>query len=134
MKSLVITLMVLALVGCQANPMKDKPLAINSSFHKVLNLTSGQHIVVDVPQYEAASIGSYSVCLYGVAEPNFPFDNFTTGLIQPRDGVVIAVDIIEQSNSQAVIQVTIQSVGSGGYRQKDRYRIYGNNLNFIKST
>ncbi|WP_133408520.1 PliI family lysozyme inhibitor of I-type lysozyme [Parashewanella tropica] len=131
MKYVMSLVVLFSLMGCQANSVSQNTnQPTNQAFYKIISLDSGQHIVVSVPKQEPESIGSYSVRLYGISEPAFPFDNFISGMIQERDGSIVAVDVIKQSKTQTIVQIIMQSAGSGGYLQKAHYLIKGRTLTF----
>ncbi|QLG88874.1 hypothetical protein HQ393_11870 [Chitinibacter bivalviorum] len=76
--------------------------------HSVLQVAEGEN--------EPRSIGSYSIRLYGGHNPDFPLDDFITGLIVAREGVVERVFNID-GNGDGIgeVVVVIRSAGSGGY-------------------
>jgi hypothetical protein len=81
-----------------------------------LKLPSGQTAVVAEGDFEARSIGSFSVRLYKAAPPEDETTFFTAGLILARDGVIEKVLLADiDSDRQPEIVVVVRSVGTGGY-------------------
>ena len=81
-----------------------------------LSLPSGQTVVVSEGEFEARSIGSFSVRLYQAAAPENEAKFFTSGLVSARDGVVEKVMLVDINGDQlAEIIVVVRSVGTGSY-------------------
>jgi PliI/PliC-like inhibitor of I-type lysozyme len=81
-----------------------------------LTLPTGQTVVVAEGDFEARSIGSFSVRLYEAAPTSDETTFFTSGLIHFRDGVlekVLLADI--DGDHQPEIVVIVRSVGTGDY-------------------
>lgn len=85
-------------------------------FVKKLKLPTGETIVVAESDFEARSIGSFSVRLYEAAKIPDETTFFSSGLVRPRDGVVekIMLADIDGDEEQEII-VVVRSVGTGGY-------------------
>jgi Periplasmic lysozyme inhibitor of I-type lysozyme len=91
-------------------------------------------VVVAEGQLEPRSIGSYSLTIYGGANPRFPTDDFVTGLVRSRDGTVedlIFSDVDGDGTSDIV--VIMRSAGTGGYRSADAFRLQGTTLSLVES-
>jgi hypothetical protein len=85
-------------------------------FVSKLSLPSGQTVVVSEGEFEARSIGSYSVRLYRSAAPENETTFFTSGLVSARDGVVEKVMLVDINGDElAEIIVVVRSVGTGSY-------------------
>ena len=81
-----------------------------------LSLPSGQTVVVSEGEFEARSIGSFSVRLYQAAAPENETTFFTSGLVSARDGVVEKVMLVDINGDQlAEVIVIVRSVGTGSY-------------------
>lgn len=84
--------------------------------------------------HEPRSIGSYSLRLYGGANPNAPYDDFIAGVIRPRDGMLEAVWLADVDGDGALdVVVVLRSVGTGGYLAADAFRLEGGALAHIGS-
>jgi len=100
-------------------------------FVQKLALPSGQTAVVAEGDFEARSIGSYSIRLYSKqptqADKGVTF--FSSGLIRPRDGTIekIFLAVLRDGVPPSLI-VTIRSVGSGAYLSADAFSIEENNV------
>jgi hypothetical protein len=91
-------------------------------FVSKLTLPTGQTVVVAEGDYEARSIGSFSVRLYEAASAPDETTFFISGLIHPRDGVLekaILADL--DDDQQPEIIVISRSVGTGGYISAYRF-------------
>lgn len=77
-------------------------------------LTPELIVVANEVSWEPRSIGSVSLRLYQVANPNYPFDQFVTGTIVARDGTIVALEAVTLEQSPGMVLIT-QSAGSGGY-------------------
>ena len=81
-----------------------------------LALPTGETAVVAEGDFEARSLGSFSVRLYGAAEVQDETTFFTSGLIRSRAGVVekaILADVDDDQRQEIV--VIVRSVGTGSY-------------------
>lgn len=95
---------------------------------------NGNVIQVAEGDNEPRSIGSYAIRLYGGANPDFPLDDFITGLIYPRNGTVervVNTDLNGDGVSEVV--VIIRSAGSGGYLSADAFSWQNKTLKRIHS-
>ena len=92
------------------------PAAASGRFVTKLSLPSGQTVLVSEGEFEARSIGSFSVRLYQAAAPENETTFFTSGLVSARDGVVEKVMLVDINGDQlAEIIVVVRSVGTGSY-------------------
>ena len=95
-------------------------------FVQKIALVSGQTAVVAEGDFEARSIGSYSVRVYSTSKER-PQDEtrfFSSGVIRPRDGTVEKVFVADLGNDgPPSLVVAIRSAGSGGYLSADAYTI-----------
>jgi Periplasmic lysozyme inhibitor of I-type lysozyme len=90
--------------------------AESDRFITKVKLPSGQTAVVAEGDFEARSIGSFSVRLYDAAPPEDETTFFTAGLIRARDGTVEKVVLADVDGDQRPeIIVNVRSAGSGGY-------------------
>ena len=77
-------------------------------------LPSGQTAVVAEGDYEARSIGSFSVRIYDAAADETTF--FKTGVVCARDGAIEKVVLADVAgDEQPEIIVIVRSAGTGGY-------------------
>ena len=93
--------------------------------HK-LALPSGQTAVVAEGDFEARSIGSYSVRIYSSenAQPGDDTTFFSAGLVRPRDGTVEKVFLADLGDGgSSSLVVTMRSAGSGGYLSADAFAV-----------
>ena len=98
--------------------------------HK-LALPSGPTVVVAEGDFEARSIGSYSVRVYDTqnAQANDDTTFFSAGIIRPRDGTIEKVFFAQLGNDGAPsLVVAIRSAGSGGYLSADAFTIGKNTV------
>jgi len=92
------------------------PVAASGRFLTKLSLPSGQTVVVSEGEFEARSIGSFSVRLYQSAAPENETTFFTSGLVSARDGVVEKVMLADlNADDLPEIIVIVRSVGTGNY-------------------
>ena len=96
-----------------------------------LALASGETAVVAEGDFEARSVGSFSVRLYeGAAAPD-ETTFFTSGLIHSRDGVVEKVVLADvDGDQQQEIVVIVRSVGTGGYLSAHAFAAADGKLTF----
>ena len=108
MRTWAVTIALFLLVPVHA--MAQKP------FVSKLKLTTGQTVVVKEGDFEALSIGSFSVRLYEAASAPDETTFFISGLIHPRDGVLEKAMLADIDGDQhPEIIVMARSVGTGGY-------------------
>jgi hypothetical protein len=81
-----------------------------------VKLSSGQTVVVSEGEFEARSIGSFSIRLYEAATAGDETTFFSSGLIRGRDGVIenVVLDDINDDEQPEII-VIVRSVGTGNY-------------------
>lgn len=81
-----------------------------------LKLSSGQTAVISEGEFEARSIGSFTVRLYQAAQVGDETTFYTSGFITSRDGFIekVVLDDIN-GDTQPEIIVVVRSAGSGGY-------------------
>ena len=84
-------------------------------FQESLTLDSGRILVVSEPRLEPRSVGSFSVRLYSGRDARFPYDDFLSGVILPRDGVVERLCPLPAEPDGQTVLVMVRSVGTGGY-------------------
>jgi ecotin len=95
-------------------------------FVQKVALATGQTAVVAEGDFEARSIGSYSVRIYSTqsAEPDDDTTFFSSGVIRARDGTIEKVFLAELDNDgPPSLVVAIRSAGSGGYLSADAFTI-----------
>jgi hypothetical protein len=100
-------------------------------FVQKLALPTGQTAVVAEGDFEARSMGSYSVRVYSTqsAQPDDDTTFFSAGLIRARDGTVDRIFLVDLGNDGAPsLVVAIRSAGSGGYLSADAFTIGKNTV------
>jgi len=98
--------------------------------HK-LALATGQTAVVAEGDFEARSIGSYSVRIYSTqnAQPDDDTSFFSSGVVRARDGTIEKVILADLGNGgPPSLVVAIRSAGSGGYLSADAFTIGKNTV------
>jgi len=100
-------------------------------FVSKLKLPSGETVVVAEGEFEARSIGSFSVRLYAAAAASDETTFFASGLIRARDGVVERVILADVNGDRPQeIVVIVRSVGTGNYISAHAFAIEGDKLIF----
>jgi len=98
-------------------------------------LPSGATLVLAEGDFEARSLGSFSLRLYAPADdPQDATTFFSDGLVHPRDGSLeslLLVDLDGDSAPEAV--VTARSAGSGSYLAAYAFRIRDGKLHALIS-
>lgn len=95
-------------------------------FSQKVPLESGLVAVVSEGDFEARSIGSYSVRVYfdPGAQTGDDTTFFTSGLVRPRDGTVRSVAPLQVAHrKRPVLMVVVESAGSGGYLSADAFAV-----------
>ncbi len=94
-------------------------------------LSGGQTLVVAEGDFEARSIGSYSVRLYaaGGAQASDDVGIFVAGLVRARNGTLekVLLESLRPGEAPSVI-VTMRSVGTGSYVSADAFQVVGNKV------
>jgi hypothetical protein len=105
-----------------------------SLFLQDLRLADGRTVVVAEAQLEPRSIGSYSIRLYGSANPEYRFDDFVSGIVVARDGTVerIALEDIN-GDGTAELVVVLRSVGTGSYQSARAFTIGAEDITALAS-
>ncbi|RLB61826.1 MAG: hypothetical protein DRH08_13345 [Deltaproteobacteria bacterium] len=92
------------------------PGMASGRFTTKIKLPSGQMVVVAEGEFEARSIGSFSIRLYQAASGENETTFFTSGFIRSRDGTIERVVLVDiNDDGQPEIIVIVRSVGTGGY-------------------
>jgi hypothetical protein len=91
-------------------------------------------VVVAEGDFEARSVGSYSVRACGGANPRFPFDDFIAGAVRPRDGTVELVSFsdLDRDGSPEII-VIIRSAGTGAHLSAEAFQLRGTVLVLLEA-
>ena len=105
--------------------------AAQERFVSRLKLPTGTTAVVAEGDFEARSIGSFSVRLYEAAAVPDETTFFTSGLIRARDGTVEKVILADvDGDRQQEIIVVVRSAGSGGYLSAHAFAVAKDQLRF----
>jgi hypothetical protein len=106
--------------------------AAQDRFVSKLTLSTGKTAVVEESDFEARSIGSFSVRLYEAAAAPDETTFFISGLVRARDGVVEKVVLADiNGDEQQEIVVTVRSVGTGGYLSAHAFAVAKDGLVFV---
>lgn len=91
-------------------------------------------VVVAEGDFEARSIGSYSVRAYGAANSRFPFDDFIAGTVRPRDGTIehIGFSDLDRDGSPEIV-VIIRAAGTGAQLSADAFQLRGTILMLLET-
>ena len=85
-------------------------------FISTLKLPSGQTVVVAEGDFEARSLGSFSLRVYDAAEPGDATTFFRAGEVRARDGAIEKVVLADVAGDpQPEVVVIVRSVGTGSY-------------------
>ncbi len=99
-------------------------LAAQGRFIQALALDDGAMVVVAEGEREPRSIGSYSIRLYAVSNPEFPYDEFLHGLVVARDGFVEDVLLADlDADGGRELVVLVRSAGTGGYLSAQSFKM-----------
>jgi hypothetical protein len=118
-----------ALLLLLASPV---PAAAQDRFLSRLRLPTGETVVVAEGDFEARSVGSFSVRLYEAAAAPDETTLFTSGLIRARDGVVEKVALADIDGDQRhEIVVTVRSAGTGSCLSAHAFTVAEGTLVFV---
>lgn len=98
-------------------------------FLQSLELADGRQVVVAEPRLEPRSIGSFSIRVYSGANPRYPYDDFLTGIVVPRDGYIeraLLAQLDEAPGEELV--VLLRSAGSGDYGRAVAFAVAGDHI------
>lgn len=105
--------------------------AAQDRFVSKLTHPTGKTVVVAEGDFEARSIGSFSVRLYEAAAAPDETTFFTSGLVRPRDGVIEKVILADvDGDRQQEIVVIARSVGTGNYLSAQAFAVAKDKLIF----
>jgi hypothetical protein len=97
-----------------------------------LTLPNGTTVVVAEGDFEARSVGSFSVRLYEAAAAPDETTFFTSGLVRARDGAVEKVMLADiNGDQQQEVVVTIRSIGTGNYISAHAFAVTNDKLVFL---
>jgi hypothetical protein len=100
-------------------------------FVSKLTHPTGKTVVVAEGDFEARSIGSFSVRLYEAAAAPDETTFFTSGLVRARDGVIEKVVLADvDGDQQQEIVVIARSVGTGNYLSAHAFAVAKDKLIF----
>jgi hypothetical protein len=112
--------------------MTSAHAAAQDRFLSKLTLPTGKTVVVAEGDFEARSIGSFSIRLYDAAPAPDETTFFTSGLIRARDGVLEKVMVADiDGDQQQEIVVTVRSVGTGSYLSAHAFAVAKGKLVFV---
>lgn len=122
---IVVTAIVLLLAASVQAAAQDRVMS-------KLTLPNGMTVVVAEGDFEARSMGSFSVRLYEAAAAPDETTFFISGLVRARDGVVEKVMLADiYGDQQQEIVVTIRSVGTGNYISAHAFVVAEDKLVFL---
>jgi len=107
---------------------------INKSNTFKIYLSSGELVVITEGLGEPRSIGSYSLRIYSVLNPKYLYDNFITGMVLARDGViekVMTYDLDKDGSDEIVI--IVRNVGTGSYLSAKAIKYNGKSARVLLS-
>lgn len=105
--------------------------AAQDRFVSKLKHPTGKTVVVAEGDFEARSIGSFSVRLYEAAAAPDETTFFTSGLVRARDGVIEKVVLADvDGDQQQEIVVIARSVGTGNYLSAQAFAVAKDKLIF----
>lgn len=105
--------------------------AAQDRFVSKLKHPTGKTVVVAEGDFEARSIGSFSVRLYEAAAAPDETTFFTSGLVRARDGVIEKVVLADvDGDQQQEIVVIARSVGAGNYLSAQAFAVAKDKLIF----
>jgi hypothetical protein len=108
------------------------PAASQDRFVSKLTLPKGETVVVAEGDFEARSIGSFSIRLYQAAAAPDETTFFSSGLVRARDGAIekLMLGNINADPQQEVI-VTVRSAGTGSYLSAHAFAVAKDKLVFV---
>jgi hypothetical protein len=112
----------------------SKMYAIQDAFSASIQLNDSTYLVVEESSDEPKSIGSYSIRLYDLTTPDFPTDNFVSGIVRSRDGTIQSIEKSDiNKDGEEDLVVVIRSAGSGGYLQAEAFQCIEGKVGLIAS-
>ena len=110
------------------------PVLRATPFSEGVQLLKNSYVVVEESALEPRSIGSYSIRLYDLTNPDFPTDNFVYGIVRARDGTVQSIEKADiNKDGEEDLVVLIRSAGSGGYLQAEAFQCIDGEVEVIAS-
>jgi hypothetical protein len=95
---------------------------------------SSRLVVVAEGDFEPRSAGSYSLRVYGRANPDFPYDDFIAGTVRRRNGTLESVRFPDlDGDGSPDIVVIIRSAGTGSFLSADAFRLSDSTLSLLTS-
>lgn len=105
--------------------------AAQERFVSKLKHPTGKTIVVAEGDFEARSMGSFTLRLYEAAAAPDETTFFTSGLVRARDGVIEKVVLADiDGDRQQEIVVIARSAGTGNYQSAQAFAVAKNRLVF----
>ncbi|NJD24065.1 MAG: hypothetical protein FIB06_01520 [Betaproteobacteria bacterium] len=95
-------------------------------FSEKVSIGPGLVAVVSEGEFEARSVGSYSVRVYfdSSGQPGNETTFYAAGLIRARDGTVRSIAPLQVAGrKRPVLMVVVESAGSGGYLSADAFAV-----------
>ncbi|MCG9746073.1 PliI family lysozyme inhibitor of I-type lysozyme [Shewanella sp. Isolate8] len=96
----------------------------SDSYAKAFTLANGYSLVVVEGALEPRSIGSVQVSLYR----NLDVGDFAASLAFVRDGTILKAELVDNSQKQQKLVVTIVTAGSGNYQSTQAVCVAGESL------
>ena len=110
------------------------PVLRATPFSEGVQLLKNSYVVVEESALEPRSIGSYSIRLYDLTTPDFPTDNFVSGIIRVREGTIQSIEKVDvNSDGEEDLVVLIRSAGSGGYLQIEAFQCSDKKIEVLAS-
>ncbi|WP_258406969.1 PliI family lysozyme inhibitor of I-type lysozyme [Shewanella rhizosphaerae] len=96
----------------------------SDSYAKAFTLANGYSLVVVEGALEPRSIGSVQVSLYR----NLDVGDFAASLAFVRDGTILKAELVDNSQKQQKLVVTMVTAGSGNYQSTQAVCVVGESL------
>ena len=129
MNKLALLLCSLAIAGITENAVAaDKDRAISAT------MPQGITVVAEEGMLEPRSAGSYSLQLYAKNDPAYPYDQFITGLVRPRNGTLAEIKFADLTHDgKPEIIVITRYTGSGSFATVDAFRVRSKSVQLLTS-
>ncbi|MDO6610941.1 PliI family lysozyme inhibitor of I-type lysozyme [Shewanella sp. 1_MG-2023] len=129
MKALMIKLVVVAsfsmlMTSVQAHETFELTTSNDGTYIQSFKFSNGQSLVIAEGRIEPRSIGSITIKLF----KDLYVGDFTQGIVIPRDGTILNVEVMEDTDQVQKVKITTVTAGSGNYQSSQLICVENNKL------
>ena len=123
-KTIALMVMYLGSFTAQSHEVYELTTSNGGTYINSFTFKNGQSVVIAEGRIEPRSIGSISIKLYR----DLNVGDFVEGIFMPRDGTILSVLVVEDTEDKQKLKITTVTAGSGNYQDSHFVCVENNKL------